>query len=323
MRVMRAGFTLLAALLCIASSAVEEQGEAPRWWIDEPIRFIQTNLSETDSTVDPKSLVSGVADAHANTFLINMGGIVAQYPTKVPFHYASAFLPPGRDLFGEVLREARSRGIRVVGRFDLSKTQKPVFDAHPEWFFKRTNGEPAIYNGLYSTCINGGYYRQHALTILAEALERYEVDGLFFNMFGNPSSDYSGQPMGPCQCEACQVRYRARHGRPIPAAADADYQAFMAESSREVAASIAELIHRKRPQAAFLTYIKDHTDGIMSESNTAVGRPLPLWPYSASDNVSRALGSEPGKLAVNLSMSFVDFPWRYVHVPPAEIQMRL
>ena len=39
-----------------------------------------------------------------------MGGIVAQYPTRVPFHYASAFLPPGRDLFGDVLREAHGRG---------------------------------------------------------------------------------------------------------------------------------------------------------------------------------------------------------------------
>ena len=35
----------------------------------------------------------------------------------------------------------------------------------------------------------------------------------------------------------------------------------------------------------------------MSESNTAVRRPLPLWPYSASDNVNRALNSQPGKTA--------------------------
>ena len=25
----------------------------PRWWMREPIRFLQTNLSETDSRVDP------------------------------------------------------------------------------------------------------------------------------------------------------------------------------------------------------------------------------------------------------------------------------
>ena len=108
----------------------------------------------------------------------------------------------------------------MVGRFDLSKTQKAAYDAHPEWFFTRANGEPAIYNGLYSTCINGAYYREHAMTILAEALDRYEVDGLFFNMFGNPTADYSGVPMGPCQCGACQARYRTLYGRAVPQTAD-------------------------------------------------------------------------------------------------------
>src|SRR5262245_37024705 len=169
---------LLAGVGALTASAA---AQSKKWWLDEPVRFLQTNLSETDSTVDPKALVAAVADFGANTFLVNMGGIVAQYPTRVPFHYPSAFLPPSRALFGELLRDAHARGIRVVGRFDLSKTQKAAFAAHPEWFFKRANGEPAIYSGLYSTCINGNYYRQHAMTILAEALDRYEVDGLFFN----------------------------------------------------------------------------------------------------------------------------------------------
>jgi hypothetical protein len=110
--------------------------------------------------------------------------------------------------------------------------------------------------------------------------------------------------MGPCQCAACKVRFQERYGRPLPTSAtDAEYRAFMSASAREVAATFAELIHRKRPEAAFLTYIQDHTDGIMSESNTAVGRALPLWLYSASDNVNRARNSEPGKMAFNLSMS--------------------
>ena len=96
-----------AGVLGLASGAVSTQS---RWWLDEPVRFVQTNLSETNSTVDPKALVAAVAEFPANTFLVNMGGIVAQYPTRVPFHYASAFLPPGRDLFGDVLREAQRPG---------------------------------------------------------------------------------------------------------------------------------------------------------------------------------------------------------------------
>ncbi len=313
----------LALGLALAAASAAAGAEA-RWWMDEPVRLVQTNVREVDSTVDARRLVEQVAEFPANTLLFNMGGIVAQYPTKVAFHYPSAYLPPGRDLFGEVLREAHARRIRVVGRFDLSKTQKAVFDAHPEWFFRRASGEPAVYNGLYSACINGGYYREHAMRILAEALERYEVDGLFFNMFGNPSADYSGRPMGPCHCDACQARFEARYRRPLPSSdGDPEYREFLANSAREVAATIGELIHRLRPGAAFLTYIAEHTDVIMHESNTSVTRPLPLWPWSASDNVNRSRSSQPDKMVINLCMSFVDFPWRFVTVPPAEVQLRL
>lgn len=314
----------LAALPTRVLSAQTPQTSS-RWWMTEPIRLLQTNLRETDSTLDPARLIEQVAAFPANALLFNMGGIVAQYPTRAPFHYASPYLPPGRDLFGDVLTDAHARRIRVIGRFDFSKTQKAVFDAHPEWFFTRTTGEPAIYNGLYSTCINSEWYRAHALVILTEALERYDVDGLFFNMFGNPSTDYSGDAMGPCQCGACQMRFHARYGRALPAktGGDEQYAEFLTDSAHEVAALFADTIHRLRPRAAFLTYVQAHTDLIVSESNTGVDRALPLWPYSASDNVNRARTTEPEKMALNLCMSFVDFPWRFVTVPPAEIQMRL
>lgn len=291
-----------------AFAAPAALGQPKRWWMEEPVRLIQTNLRETDTALDPERLVRQLMDLDANALLIGMGGIVAHYPTSVPFHYRSRSLRG--DMFGDVLRLAHARGIRVIGRFDLSKTQKAVYDARPEWFFRKANGGPVIYNGLYSTCINGGYYREHALTILNEALERYDVDGLFFNMFGNPASDYSGQPLGSCTCAECKKR-------PGPAGP------MLARAKNEVAAKIGALIHTKRPNAAFWTYIQDHVDGIMSESNTAVDRPLPLWPYSASDNVNRARNSQPGKMAFNLCIGFVDIPYRLTTVPAAEIQTRL
>ncbi len=312
--------TALCVLLVLAA---REAAAQPKWWMEEPVRLIQTNLRETDTGLDPARLAKQLQEFQANVLLFGMGGIVAHYPTDMPFHYRSSHLPAGRDTFGEMLREAHARGIRVIGRFDLSKTQKPVYDAHPEWFFRSVDGAPSVYNGLYSVCINGGYYRGHAMKILSEALERYAVDGLFFNMFGNPASDYSGNPLGPCHCDNCRQRFRARYGRELPANADAQYREFMHISSREVAAEIARLIRDKRPRAAFLTYIQEHVDGIMSESNTSVTRPLPLWLYSASDHVNRARTSEPGKMAFNLSMSFVDYAWRFAAVPPDEIRSRL
>jgi len=290
--------------------------------MNEPIRWVQTNIRQTDAGQDAKRLVSQLADMRANVLLESMGGIVAYYPTQVPFHYPSPDLPPGHDMFGDVLREAHAKKIRVVGRFDFSKTQKAVFNAHPEWFFRQTNGQPVIYNGLYSTCINGGYYRVQAMKILTEALDKYDVDGLFFNMFGNQARDYSGREVGLCHCDVCKRLYREKSGKELPDKPDANYRRFMFASSREVAAAIGDLIHAKRPKAGYFNYIQEYTDGIMSESNTAVARPLPLWPYSASDNVDRARNSQPGKMAVNLNMEFVDFWWRFATVPREEIALR-
>jgi len=308
---------------CLAAGLPAAPGQT-RWWMEEPIRLIQTNLRETDSGLDAARLVEQLVEFRANALLFGMGGIVAHYPTEVEFHYRSPYLVPDRDTFGEVLRLARARGIRVIGRFDFSRTQKAVWEARPEWFFRRSNGEPFIYNGLYSTCINGGYYREHIFKILTEALTRYEVDGLFFNMFGNPRSDYSGNRMGPCHCAPCRRLFRERYGRELPTDDnDAAYREFMEASAREVAERIGELIRRLRPQAAFWTYIQQRVDGIMSESNTAVDRPLPLWPYSASDNVNYNRNSEPQKMAINLSMSFIDYAWRFAAVPPNEIRVRL
>lgn len=139
----------------------------------------------------------------------------------------SPYIPAGHDTFGEVLREAHARGIRIIGRFDFSKANKDAFDAHPEWFFRRADGEPAIYNGLYQACINGGWYREKAVEILSEALDRYDVDGLFFNMFSNPAADYGGHPLGICHCDNCKRLYQQRYHRALPDKPDADYRAFL------------------------------------------------------------------------------------------------
>jgi hypothetical protein len=306
-------------LVClIICNAFAQEG----WWMNEPIRWVQTNLRQVDATLDARRLAEQLADMRANVVLMGMGGIVSYYPTSVQYHYPSPDLPSGRDMFGDVLRECHARKIRVVGRYDLSKTRKEVYDAHPEWFFRQANGEPVIYNGLYSTCINGGYYREQALKILSEGLEKYDVDGLFFNMFGNQSRDYGGRYVGLCHCEICRTKYRAAYHKEIPDEPDDDYRKFMFTSSREIAAVIGDLIHRKRPQAGYFNYIQEYTDGIMSESNTAIARPLPLWPYSASDNVNRARNSQPGKMSIDLNMQFVDYWWRFATVPRGQIALR-
>jgi hypothetical protein len=296
---------------------------ADGWWMREPIRWVQTNLRQTDADLDASHLIAQLEEMRANVLLFGMGGIVAYYPTQAQFHYTSPNLPRGRDLFGDVLRIAHQHKIRVVGRFDFSKTQPQVYRAHPEWFFRKADGEPVTYNGLYSTCINGGYYRVAAMAILSEALDKYDVDGLFFNMFGNQSRDYSGVDVGLCNCYVCKRKYREMFHEDLPDTPNDHYRRFMFVSSREVAAAIGNLIRSKRPDAGYFNYIQESTDGIMSESNTAVNRPLPLWPYSASDNVNRARNSQPSKMSINLDMQFVDYAWRFATVSRNEIALRI
>ena len=103
----------------MAASAAAQDG----WWMREPIRWVQTNFRQTDAVVDPVKLIGQMVDMRANVLHAGMGGIAAYYPTAVEFHYASPDLPPGRDLFGDLVREAHAHGIRVVGRYDLSKTR--------------------------------------------------------------------------------------------------------------------------------------------------------------------------------------------------------
>ncbi len=316
---MRTLVCLLFALNCFAQTTGPRQG----WWVTEPVRWLQTNVREMDATIDPKAFVAEAARMHANVLHYNMGGITANYHPTIPFHLASRSLPPGKDLFGEIVREAHARKIRVVGRFDFSKTRIEVFDAHPEWFFRKSDGSPVVYNGLHSTCINGGWYREHIFKILDEALTRYEVDGLFFNMFGNQERDYSGVYVGLCHCDACKRRWSNDKGKPLPNEPDAEYRAWIRGCAREVGQKIGALIASKRPQAGYFNYMEEFTDGIMSESNTAVSRPLPLWPYTSSDNVNRAVNSQPGKASINLCMQFVDYAWRFATVPAREIALRL
>src|SRR5262245_16291888 len=104
---------LLGFLACGLTIAPRPCLAQHRWWMDEPVRLVQTNLRETDSGLDPVRLVGQVADFPANSLLFGCGGVVAHYPTEVKFHSRSPHLPSGRDLFGETLREAHRRGIRV------------------------------------------------------------------------------------------------------------------------------------------------------------------------------------------------------------------
>jgi len=294
------------------------------WWLTEPVSLIQTNLRETDSDLDPKALIGWMKRFPANTLLFSFGGITAHYPTHVSYHYKSGSLPAGKDLVGEVLKEAHQSGIRVIGRYDFSRTRKEVYDAHPEWFYKKKDGGPITDdNGLYTTCINGGYYNDKAMEILTEALDRYDADGYFFNWFGNNRFDYKGESIGLCHCIECEKKFQKTYGRSIPDAADKEYEEFIYQSAVDVAKKMGALIHEKRPDALFMTYISEATDALVSEADFYKNRSLPQWIYTASESVNSERNSRPDKMIVDLVMPYQELRYRFGTVAGAGLRVLL
>jgi hypothetical protein len=175
------------------------------------------------------------------------------------------------DLVGRVVERLHGENIRVIGRFDFSKLNESIACEHPEWLSRDQQGEPyPPYNGQVPTCLNGGYQQEAMFRILGEALDRYPLDGVFFNMIGYPRSDYSGQHLGICQCDACRRRFHEMYQLPLPtreAAGDPatpKYQEFCRRTISDQFTRVNQFIKGKGEGIAVCTYTAEGVDVIRS-----------------------------------------------------------
>ena len=201
---------------------------------------------------DTKRLVQQLADMRANVAADRHGRDRRVLSDKVPFHYPSPYLPAGRDMFGDMLREAHARSIRVVGRYDFSKTPKAAYELTRSGFSGKRTARPVIYNGLYSTCITGGYYREQAMKILTEALRTTMSMACSSTCSAISRPTTAATTSGYAIATVAGAKYREDVQREIPDAADDEYRQFLLTSSREVAAAIGKLIREKRPESGLL-----------------------------------------------------------------------
>src|ERR1700753_2351057 len=105
-----------AASLVIASTgslgALASVADKP--WYETMLRCGQVNFNEQDPiSMNADEWMDYFASLKVNVVLLNGGGIMAFYPTQVPYQHRSEFLG-SRDLFGEMLAAARRRKMRVV-----------------------------------------------------------------------------------------------------------------------------------------------------------------------------------------------------------------
>jgi hypothetical protein len=313
----------LALLTCSLFAADLVNHDEPGWWLT-PRRMIQTNLREIDAGMDVAAYVASLKAAGANVVLFNVGGIVANYPTDLPYHYRNPLMKG--DLTGEVVKRLHAEGIRVIARFDFSKLNERIAREHPDWLTRDTDGQslPA-YNGQVPVCLNSWYQQEGMLKILGEAIDRCPIDGVFFNSIGYPRSDYSGRAIGICQCENCRQRFQKMFGIELPkhekeaTPATEKYKEFTRRTISEQFAKVNAFVKGKNPNLAICTYTASGVDVVRHESNSA----LDEWVYEEGFRTRLARLNHPDKQQANAAVSFPHFPHRHTSVSPDLTRKRL
>ena len=297
------------------------------WWLQNNLRMIQNNIRDIDGQMNAEEEIRMLKDFGANVLQIGCGGISSFIPTDLPFQRESPYLD--EKMFGETVRLCHENDIKVIARFDLSKTHESFLGKYPEWFSRTLEGEAVRYNDTYATCINGDYQRRLSLEIISAAVKKYPVDGIFFNAFGYSTRDYSGRYIGICQCESCKKRFSEIYHKELPAKEDENdpvfqlYEEFKLKTVDSLLESIHDTVKAIDPNIAVSTYAHHMVDIVRNESNSAVDRPYPFWIYSSSENVSTVRDNFADKISSNCAINAVDIPYRFMGVSKYLNQIRL
>lgn len=293
------------------------------WWNGYPWRVVQTNFREIDTKdFDEEAFLESLKDLACTAVMLNAAGLIASYPTDLDDHVRSPYLD-GFDL-KHLVDRCHENGIKVIARTDFSKIPTEVYERHPDWAYRKPDGEPLIYNGYVQTCLSGGYQGGYMDEILREMFEKIPFDGIYCNM-GTATGvivDYSMNRHGPCQCETCRNAFKAKYGMDVPAElsrtdkASMVYFRFIQELAGAQKKRVTSLLREINPELAYCS-----VDYVRQEANSEFGRELPHWQYQASSNARAIRGM--GLEADVADVDFMGFAYRHVAADPALQELRL
>lgn len=166
-------------------------------------------VGEVGAGFDPDEFVAALKAGHVDSIVVfakDMHGYFYYPGGRGPMH-------PGlhRDLLGEQIAACRSAGIRVNAYYCVT-WDNYLAERHPEWLvFKRdrTTYLPRFDETPHWTalCLSAEDFVKHVLADSREILERYDVDGIWYDM-----------PLpidGECFCHRCLSAIRAAGGDPL------------------------------------------------------------------------------------------------------------
>lgn len=189
-------------------------------WYQRVTRWGQINITEKDpAQYDIAWWRTFWKQTQTQGIVVNAGGIVAYYPTKIPLHRKAEYLA-GRDLFGELYHAAKEDGLVVFARMDSNRAHQEFYDTHPDWFSIDATGKPYKAADLFISCVNSPYYQEYIPSVLAEIARMYHPEGFTDN-------SWSGLDRGSiCYCENCKKSFRAKTGQDIPLKKNWDDKAY-------------------------------------------------------------------------------------------------
>jgi len=131
------------------------------------------------------------------------------FPSKVlPNHKGLS----GRDAFGDTVAACHARGIGVSAYMSV------IFDNwayrhYPDWKIVGPDGAPVAQRSRYGVCCPNSPYRDYVAAYARELCERYEFEGIRFDMTFWPHV---------CYCRHCRARFEKEAGGEIPTRIDWD-----------------------------------------------------------------------------------------------------
>lgn len=294
------------------------------WWKDRAWRIVQTNMREIDmADMQADVYVEELKKFNANTVIINTGGIIANYDTKLPYHTKNPYMTG--DTLKEVIAACQQEDIRVCSRVDFSKVRLAVYAQHPEWAYVSPKGEIIDYHGNIHVCFNSEYQQQHSIDIMREIVAELDPDGFFTNMEGYTSAlDYSRGWQGICQCENCQKRFFDMYGETLPKVEDESdpvyqkYKQFQAETIAEFNQNIRQMMAEIKPDLLFF-----HYNIFRFEAGTSFMIPKFNDHYKMSELLKTKRNTYRGKEVTGTSVDFLDITNRLTAVSPYQQELRM
>lgn len=302
----------LSALAIDSPAEADAQETAELPWYRTVRRVGQTNFNERDPEHgDVEKWANYWASAKVEAVALSVSGPVAFYPTDVPFFHRSSFLK-GRDLFGECVKAAKARGIRVYGRMspDIQWTDPKLLEAHPLWFRRNQDGSlQSSAPDIAFTCQFSGHYSEQQPAIVRELNQRYDIDGIYMNGWPN---------MQVCYCDNCE-----KIGDPH----SFQYHAALLASAAELVDLYKKVVLEKSPNNFYscnlgggikesgLNEWKLTREALWytADNQSRSGLVAPIWQDSQQVKFARALMGDRAVAAVTASYSRCgNIMWRQV-----------